>query len=505
MDDGGCLSLISQLSQLNFLADSQVMKFMTAASDKNIWIDILIIFILILINGFFSASEMAIVTLNDAKVKKEADEGNKTAKKILKFIANPSHFLATIQVGVTIAGFLSSALAGEKFAGRITALLDPNGIHPGFRPVSVIIITLIVAYLTLVFGELVPKRLALNNPEQFAKTYVGVLRSIDIFFRPFTRLLTHSTNLILHILRISPQMSDKKVSEEEIRIMVDVGLNSGGIHVEESQMIQNIFEFNDKEVSEIMTHRTNIVALSVDAHYEEVIDVALNEKYSRIPIYEDDIDDIVGILMIRDLLYYTIKNEYETFSLRDILRPPYRVPESKHVDALFRDMQKERVSMAIVIDEYGGTSGLVTVEDLLEEIVGNIEDEYDEEEINENICEKEDGSFDVDGRESLEEVKRYIPQIRFDEDNYEDFDTIAGLVIDKLGYIPEEDENPSCTHNNVEFKILSMDDNRVERINLKLIPDEKVDDEKISHSRDLPSRLNRHHNLDIDDSPDSQK
>lgn len=463
----------------NFASASQI-----STNNGSMWIDIIIILLLVFINGFFSASEMAIVTLNDAKIKKEAADGNKAARKILHFISNPSAFLATIQVGVTLAGFLSSAFAGEKFAGRIMNLLDPNGRYPQLRSLAVVIVTLLVAYLSLVLGELVPKRLALNNPEKFSKKYIGLLRLVDYIFRPFTKLLTLSTNIILKVLRVSPQSNDKKISEEEIRMMVDVGLTSGTIHIDESRMIQNVFEFNDKEVSEIMKHRTNIVALNINASLDEVIDVAINEKYSRIPVYDEDIDDICGILTIRDLLFYTAKNNFDNFSLKDILRPPYRVPESKHVDALFRDMQKERVSMAIVIDEYGGTAGLVTVEDLLEEIVGNIEDEYDDENENLSILKKDDNLYEIDGLESLENVKKFIPEALFNDDDYEDFDTIAGLVLDCLGYIPEENERPEAKRNNMKFKVLSMEDNRIEKIQLEIINFEDKKERKENSSYD---------------------
>lgn len=453
-----------------FLAEKSV-------PSSSAWLDILVVLILIFINGFFSASEMAIVTLNDAKVKKEAADGNKAAAKILHFISNPSSFLATIQVGVTLAGFLSSAFAGDKFADRIMHVADPAGRFPQLRSLAVLLVTIIVAYLSLVLGELVPKRLALNNPEVFSKKYIGLLRVMDRCFRPFTKFLTFSTNLILKILRVSPQVQDRSVSEEEIRMMVDVGLTSGTIHQDESRMIQNVFEFNDKEVSEIMTHRTGIAALHIHATYDEVMEMALREKYSRIPVFDEDIDDICGILTIRDLLFYTAKNNSEHFSLKEILRPPFRVPESKHVDALFRDMQKERVSMAIVIDEYGGTAGLVTVEDLLEEIVGNIEDEYDEEQNNHPIVKQSDGSYEMEGLVSPEDVKKVVPEALFNEDDYEDFDTIAGLVLDCLGYIPEEDEKPETSRNNIEFKVLKMDDNRIERIRMRIRPIEEKKEE----------------------------
>ena len=423
---------------------------------SSIFFDLLIIMLLIAVNAFFAASEIAIISLNDSKVKRKAEEGDRTARRIYKLISEPSSFLATIQVGVTLAGFLSSAFAADRFAERLFMLI---GIQSNaLRTASVVLVTLIMSYFSLVFGELVPKRIAQNNPEKFSAAVVGTVTTVGRIMHPFVRLLTVSTNLILRILGVNTSLTDKTVTEEEIRLMVDVGRETGSIHAQEKEMIENIFEFNDTAVSEIMTHRTNIVSLDVDASYDEVLNVAINEKYTRIPVYEDNIDNIIGILHIKDLLYHAAEGLKQPFSLRNMIRPPYIVPESKNIDATFREMQRDRIQLAVVIDEYGGTAGIITIEDLLEEIVGNIQDEYDEEEL--PITCSDEGIFEVSGMASPEEVSD-ATGVEFPD---EDYDTIAGLVIQLLGRIPEEDEQPEVTWQNLRFKVLEMDEKRISRI-----------------------------------------
>jgi putative hemolysin len=263
---------------------------------------------------------MAVITLNDNKIRKMADDGNKPARKILRFIDNPGRFLAVIQVGVTLAGFLSSAFASDKFSSRITHAIDPDGSLPFMKTLSMILVTMILSYFSLVMGELAPKRIAQKYPERVSFAAVKIVRGFDILLSPFVKLLTFSTNLVLKMFGIDPNANDKNVTEEEIRMMVDVGSESGSIEDNEKEMIENIFEFNDKEVSEIMTHRTKIVSLPIEATYEEVIDVATHEKYTRIPVYRDTIDDIVGILHIKDLLGYSLHDHSrEPFDLKALL------------------------------------------------------------------------------------------------------------------------------------------------------------------------------------------
>lgn len=445
---------------------------------SNISLDILIILLLVLVNGFFSAAEMAIVNLKDAKVRKEAEEGNLLASKLLYFLDNQGKFLATIQVCITLAGFLSASFGADKFAGRLARWLDPTHTALWLDNLCLIVITVLISYLSLVFGELVPKRMAMNNPDKFAKRFANLLRFVDLLLRPMAQFLNLTANAILHILKIPVVKPKEVVTEEEIRMLVDISSSSSSIHETEGQMIDNIFELNDTEVNEIMTHRTNIVALPVTASFTELTEILSSEKYSRVPIYEEDIDDIIGVVSIKDVVQYMISSEKQsTFNLRDIMRSPYRVPESKSVDALLKDMQRDHVSLAIVIDEYGGTAGLVSLEDVLEEIVGNIEDEYDDDE--NDITMRPDGSYIVNGMLSLEEVEEKINQLNeqkdgtyrkgtaelsFSEEDKNDFDTIAGLVLQRLDRIPDANEMPYVEDERFIFHVIEMEDNRIAKI-----------------------------------------
>lgn len=445
---------------------SSISYFLSAVnqpiSSMPLILDLLVLFILIFINAFFSASEIAIITLNDNMIKKRAEEGDRVSQRLYKLISEPSSFLATIQVGVTLAGFLSSAFAADKFSRRLYDILAVN--NRAIYDISLVVVTIILSYFSLVFGELVPKRIAQNNPERMARRVVNIIRATGFVLRPFILLLTASTNLVLKLFGISPNANDRRVTEEEIRMLVDVGRESGSIHANEKEMIEKIFEFNDKEVSEIMTHRTSVVSLDIDSDYAEVLEVAVHEKYTRIPVYEDNIDNIIGILHIKDLLYHAAEGLSRPFSLRHMIRPPYIVPESKTIDALFREMQRDRAQMAVVIDEYGGTAGIVTVEDLLEEIVGSIQDEYDEEE--QEIVQKDDNTYLIAGQTSLDEVSEAVNQEFPDED----YDTLAGLVINLLGRIPDEHEYPEVEFGNLRLKVLEMSEKRVSLIELTLLP-----------------------------------
>ncbi len=480
MDDGWLRSFLA-LTTVSELPDK----------GGSIWVDILVILLLLFINGFFAAAEMAIVSANDNRIRKDAEDGNRSAQHLMRFIENPGNFLATIQVGVTFAGFLSSSFAGKTFATRLAYLFQPAGPSDFVINLSLILVTLITSYLSIVLGELVPKQIALADPERFALGIVGIVRFFDIVFKPFTWLINTSSALVLKLLRINPEDYKNVASEEEIRMLLDQGKKSGSIHSEESEMIVNVFEFNDKEVSEIMTHRTSVIALNVNASLAETVDVAVHEKYSRIPVYEGDIDDIVGILHIKDLLYYLAKDskQHETFDLRVLLREPYWVPESKNIDQLFREMQREHVSLSVVIDEYGGTAGIVTIEDLLEEIVGNIQDEYDEEDY--DIQQTTENNYVMSGLLSPEDINRVLPDAFFPEDEKADYDTIAGLIITLLGRIPENDEHPEINYRNMTFTVLRMDDKRIDRVQLTINKSLKDYEEEVREQEERDERERR--------------
>ncbi len=414
-----------------------------------------VLLVLILLNAYFAATEIAFISLNDAKIEKQAKEGNKKARQIEKMLKNPSKFLATIQIGITLAGFLSSAFASDTFANMLAPKL--NSLFPFisvdiFKGISIIIITIILSFFTLVFGELVPKRIAMKYYEKIAYYSIGTIRAISILTAPFVKILTASTNVISKLFGIS-ENDEEIVTEEEIKMLIDEGEEKGTIELEEKEMINNIFEFNDISVSEVMTHRTDIFAIDINSDIEENLKELDDYKYSRIPIYEDTIDDIKGILFIKDLLkYYRTK---KPIKVKSIMREAYFVSENKPINELFKDLQKNKMQMAIVIDEYGGTAGLVTMEDLLEEIVGNIFDEYDD--IEYEFQKVDDNTFIINGSVSIYDLKKIL-NVDVPEGDYE---TLSGYLLEILGRVPEDNENPTIETENVIYKIEKYEDKRI--------------------------------------------
>jgi len=414
--------------------------------------------VLILINAFFAASEMAFVSLNDIKIEKEAKENNKKAKKIQKMLKNPSEFLATIQIGITLAGFLSSAFASQTFADRLAPVLNewlPVLSVETWHVIAVVVITVILSYFTLVFGELVPKRLAMKYSEKIAYGSIGVVSFISKVTLPFVKLLTASTNLISKMLGVS-QHDEETVTEEEIRMMVDVGQQKGAIEDNEKEFINNVFEFNDKTVSEVMVHRTKIYAIDGDLSINEAIEeLSDNYVYSRIPVYEDDIDKIVGIISIKELLF---SDKNKNTKLKNICRDAYKVPETKVLDDLFREMQKTKNHMAIVIDEFGGTAGLITMEDIIEELVGDIYDEYDT--VESKFEKIDEFTFILNGDLNIYEVEKILGI----EINEEYADTLSGYLLEYLDRIPREKEKATVEIQNVIYTVEKFKDNKILKV-----------------------------------------
>ncbi|WP_051217353.1 hemolysin family protein [Paenibacillus assamensis] len=425
--------------------------------------EILILLILIVLNAFFAASEIALISLNDNKVKSMAEAGHKKAKLLHSLLSEPSRFLATIQIGITLAGFMASAFAAESFAGRLAQYLYEAGVpipRTILETVSVILITIILSYFTLVFGELVPKRLAMKKYEPIAMFAAVPLTVLSKVTAPFVRLLTGSMNLIVRILGVNPDENKEQVTEEEIRMMVDVGNENGTIQEDEKMMINNIFELDNKTVTDIMTHRSSVIGISMDSSLKEVAKLINIEKYTRYPIYEGDIDNIVGILHVKDIIKYLETDADDSFNLKDLIRVPYFIPASKRIDDLFKELQNNKVHIAVAIDEYGGTAGIVTVEDLLEEIVGNIFDEHDDEEEEKEIEQVEEGVWVVDGTIQLR-VLNPIIDADFPTDDY---DTLSGFVIGQLGRIPEQSEKPIVTFDGFVFEVLEVDEKRIHKL-----------------------------------------
>lgn len=422
--------------------------------------EFLILLLLILLNAFFAASEIAMISMKDNKIRAMAESGHKKVKLLQNLLSEPSRFLATIQIGITLAGFLASAFAAESFAGRLAQFLYDAGVpipRSTLETISVVLITLILSYFTLVFGELVPKRLAMQKYEAISMFAVTPLTVLSKATSPFVKLLTFSTNILVRMFGVNPDDNKEEVTEEEIRMMVDVGNENGTIRESEKIMINNIFEFDNKTVSDIMMHRSNVVGIPVDASLSDVAQIVNTEKYTRFPVFEQHIDNIVGILHAKDLLTY-IERDAAGFDLKSIIRTPYFVPVSKRINELFKDLQKHKMHLAIVIDEYGGTAGIVTIEDALEEIVGNIFDEHDVEE--KELEKLDENTFLMKGLISLRLVKDLINI----ELPIEDYDTLSGFVIGQLGRIPEQDERPVVEFNGVVFQVEEVDERRIAKI-----------------------------------------
>lgn len=429
--------------------------------------------LLIIMNAFFAGSEIAFISLNHSKTKNLAEEGDRKARYILKLKEVPNRFLSTIQIGVSLASVLSGVFASEAFAAILTDwILSVSNFSPSaVKTVSMLIITLITSYLMLVFGELVPKRVAMNNPERFADIAIYPLWFLSKVTTPIVRFLSFSTNIVLRILGIDPNKVDEEVTEEEIRIMVD----AGEIDLSEKEMINNIFEFDNKEVADIMTHRTEVVSIDAASSFEDILNLVNEERFTRYPVYEENMDNIIGVIHLRDLLRYIHIGNKTQFHIGEVLMEPYFVPESKRTDQMFKELQFNKIHMAIVVDEYGGTAGIVTMEDLIEEVMGNILDEFDDEEELYDIVEVEPGQYLAAGACELDELEDILGI----DLPLEDYDTVSGFMIGQLGRIPtikDINNEESCVEfGNFQFWILEIDEKVISRV--RIVQMEKNEEE----------------------------
>lgn len=445
----------------------------------SIILKVLLLFVLIIVNAFFAMSEIAIISLNDTKMQRLAEEGNKKAKQIVKLTENSSRFLSTIQIGVTLAGFLTSASASQNFADMLTnalaktAVADvvPIGVING---VSIVVITIVTSYFSLVLGELAPKRIGMQIPEKISFKVVGILTFVASATKPFVKVLSLSTNAVVRLFGFDPNADEEEVTEEEIRMMVDVGGEKGVIEDTQKEMIDNIFEFDDLDAGDIMTHRTEMTAIEVTRSLEEVAELAVENGYSRIPVFEDDPDSIVGVLYAKDLLKYVGHNIPDDLTIAQVMRKALYVPETQSCGDLFEAMNKSRTQFAVVVDEYGGTAGIVTLEDVLESIVGNIQDEYDDEE--EEIKQINETTFTIDGTTDIDEVNELVGA----ELPEGDYDTLGGFVISLLGYLPEKvtDEPIVAEYENLKFTVLSIDERRMDEIKVEILPKPETEEEE---------------------------
>ena len=423
---------------------------------------LILLAVLILVNAFFAAAEIAVISLSETKLRKQAEEGDKKAERLLKLTQSPDHFLSAIQIAITLAGFLSSAFAADSFSDPlVTWLVEKRGVTAldphTLNNIMVVLITIVLSYFSLVLGELVPKRIAMKKTEAVARFTLGPVCAVAVVFRPVIWLLSKSTNGVLRLLHIDPRADQEDVSEDEIRMMVDLGEERGAIEASEKELIENIFEFNNTTAEDVMVHRTDMVMVWAQDTNEEVLSTILASGRSRFPVCQEDADHIVGILNTRDFLLNA--QEDQSKPLAELLRPAYFVPESVRTDVLFRDMQSKKVHMAIVVDEYGGTSGLVTMEDLLEEIVGNIYDEFDPLE-EKDIEQVEPGVWKVSGSCELERLAQAL-EMEFPEE--EESDTLGGLVFAQLSVIPEDGSQLEVDACGLHIKVLNFTDRRVDQ------------------------------------------
>lgn len=434
---------------------------------------ILLQIILIALNAFFAATEIAVISLNEKKVRAIAEDGNKKAVKMLKIIEEPTQFLSTIQIGITLAGFLGSAFAADNFAEVLSAAIskafnlsaDNTKI---INTVAVVLVTLILSYFTLIFGELVPKRIAMKHKEKLANSVCGIISFLAAVLKPIIWFLTVSTNAVLRLVGIDPHEKEEPVSEEDIVLMLDAGADEGSLDHDDIEYIKNVFKLDKMTAEDVMTPRKSVISISYDASDKEILEIIEEESYSRIPVYEDNPDKIIGILHACD---YLLKRNEKNFDLKSILHTPVFVPETVSLDVLFKDMQTDHNHLAVVVNEYGETSGIVTMEDILEEIVGEIWDERDEE-IDE-FKKIGDNTYKVLCTASLEDFREYF---KLEDEEELDVSTVNGWITEITGIIPEV--NYSFDYKNLTVTITKADQFMTHEIKVVVHPNEALNNEE---------------------------
>ena len=428
--------------------------------DNKIILQLILIGVLTLINAFFAAAEMAIVSLDKNKIKIMAEEDNKKAQLIIKLLEEPSKFLATIQVGITLAGFFSSAAAATGISTDFARLLNRFNV-PYSNQIAILLITILLSHLMLVFGELFPKRLALQKKEAIAMATVKPINFIAKIMNPFVKLLSGSVNILIKTFNLENEELKNKVSEEEIRFLLDVGNEEGVINQTEKDMINNIFEFDDKLAREAMVPRTDVFLINIQTPFGDILDEFLEQKHSRVPVYDGYKDNIVGVILLKDYLVQARKYGFDNINIKEIMHTPYFVPETKPISELFTTMQRLKTHMAVLVDEYGGFSGIVTLEDIMEEVFGEIDDEFD---VNNNpdIEQIEPHIYMVNGLATVNEVNHYL-KLNLDNNR---IDTIGGFLIDILGDIPSTNEKISVEYEDLIFEIEEVKDRRIEKVKI---------------------------------------
>ena len=422
--------------------------------------------LLVFLNAIFASAEIAIITVNDNKLASMAEKGDVRAARLVKLTSQPARFLATIQVAITLSGFLGSAFAAENFSDSLVDLMVSMGV-PGsvqtLNTIAVVAITIILSYVTLVFGELVPKRIAMRKSESMALGLSGLVSVIAKVFAPIVGLLTFSTNIILRLFGIDPDHVDDEVSEEEIRMMVDVGSAKGTIDKHEREFIQNVFEFDDITAEEIATHRTEVAILWVEDSLEQWEETIHNNPFTVYPVCEDSADNVLGIVNIKD--YFRHRDLTKEDVMQKVVQPAYFVPGSVRADNLFRNMKANRARLAVVLDEYGGMSGIITMNDLIEQLVGDLDDDEDVIGENQLMVEVEEGLWSVQGQIDLHEVAEklnlWLPT--------DDYDTFGGMVFGVLGSIPDDGVQFELDAYGLRIKVVEIEDHRIEKALVKIL------------------------------------
>lgn len=444
--------------------------------DGDIAGSIILQIVLIAVNAIFACVEIAVVSVNDTKLEKMVSDGNKKAMRLQKLTSQPSRFLATIQVAITLSGFLGSAFAADNFSEPLVAWLVSIGTpipEKTLDTIAVVLITLILSYVTLIFGELVPKRVAMQKTESIALGLSGMITAVSKIFAPLVWLLTASTNGVLRLLGIDPNQQEEQVTEEEIRMMVDAGSEKGAIDCEEKELIQNVFEFNDISVDEVCTHRTDVTLLWMDESIEKWDETIHKTRYSYYPVCGEDVDDIIGILDAKD--YFRLKEKNHEILMREAINPPYFVLETVKASVLFQNMKKSGNYFAVVLDEYGGMEGIITVRDLIEELVGDLSDE---EEANrpQEIEQISEDTWKIVGTTELDDVMDALG-IELPVDEY---DTFGGYIFGELGTVPDDGSQFELKTEDLIIKVVKVKEHRVENTVVKKIehPQEEEEESK---------------------------
>lgn len=454
---------------------------MEVTVDSYLWAILLLQVVLIALNAVFSGAETAIISMNDNRIAKLAEDGDKRAKKLAKLTSKPSKFLATIQVAITLAGFLGSAFAADTFSDEIAVWLVSSGVEldvAALDKIALVLITLVLSFITIVFGELVPKRMAMKNPEKRALKMAGFICFTAAIFRPFVWLLTASTNIVLRIFGVDPNADVENVSEEDIKMMVDVGSEKGTIDDDEKEFIENIFEFDDLTAGEIATHRTEIELLWLEEDIDKWRETIRASRHTRYPICSETVDNVVGVLSERD--YFRLEVGDRDDIMKNAVRPAYFVPETVKADILFRNMKNTHNSFAVVLDEYGGVTGIITMNDLIERLVGdfNVEEAESEEKEELSIEKIGDDLWAIRGNVALEELEEAL-EIELPK---EDYDTFSGLVFSSLGSIPDDGSEFEIEIGRLYVKVTEVSEHQIKSANVKLLEiaedgDEEKDDE----------------------------